>query len=188
MTKMCEFSCKQVNKKHMFCYSFIPFHYLAILTLLHYFQHSNHLKSLFSFYTFAIESLSSCRLAMSTSPHPARCPYSTVLSALCKMDLIWLSLEFRLPTNSSVINLRSHLRCYLNFNHGTLAQNPGYAALFPKHKCANQPLASHLLSNTLCMSPPALLYHNLSLTPSFTSWHSIEDEPCGNQPHPSPQP
>ena len=46
MTKTCESSCKQVNKEHLSYYSFIPFAYFAISTLLHYFLYSNHLKSL----------------------------------------------------------------------------------------------------------------------------------------------
>ena len=124
---------------------------------------------------------------MSTLPHPTRHSYLTVLSALRKADLIQLSLELRLPTDGSIINLRNHLRCYLNFNYGMLAQNPRYAALFLNHRCTNQPLASQHSSNTLCMSPPALSYHDPSLTPSFASWHGIKDEPCSNQLHSSPQ-
>jgi hypothetical protein len=40
---------------------------------------------------------------MSSSPHPSQHPYSMVLSALCKMKLIHFSLEFRLPTNGSML-------------------------------------------------------------------------------------
>ena len=98
---------------------------------------------------------------MSMSPCLTRQLYSTVLSALHKTDLIQLSSEFRLPTDGSIINLRNHLRCYLNFNCRMLAQNPRYATLFPKHRCTNQPLASRLSSNTLCMSPPALSFHTM---------------------------
>src|SRR5882762_2969549 len=41
-------------------------------------------------------------------------PYTTTLSMLRKMDLIRLSLEFKLPTDGSVVNLRDRLRVYLN--------------------------------------------------------------------------
>jgi hypothetical protein len=60
---------------------------------------------------------------MSASHSASKQPYSMVLSALCKTELIQLSLEFKLPTDGSVIDLRNCLKCYLNFNRDTLPES-----------------------------------------------------------------
>ena len=45
---------------------------------------------------------------------PDNIPYTTTLSLLRKIDLMRLSLEFRLSTDGSVVVLRNRLKAYLN--------------------------------------------------------------------------
>jgi hypothetical protein len=120
------------------------------------------------------------QFTMSFLPRPSRRPYSMVLSALYKMELIHLSLEFRLPTDGSVVTLWNHLRCYLNFNQNMLVQNPEFSALFPRHRQANHFPSPPLSSNTLRLFPPTISYHDSSLAHFYTSWNSIEDQPQGH--------
>ena len=124
----------------------------------------------------------------SSSPHINWHPYSMVLSALWKTELIHLSLELRLPTDGSVVTLRNQPRCYLNSNCETLVWNTRCSTLFPCYEHTN-PLPSPCpSSNTLQASLPVLLYHSPSTTPSFASWHGIKDQPQDMQNLFSPQP
>jgi hypothetical protein len=118
---------------------------------------------------------------MSTTPPINRRLNSSVLSALCKMELIQLSLEFKLLMDGSVINLRNHLKCYLNFNCDMLYRNPRFNALFPRHRRNNPHPSPHPSSHTLHASSPDLSYCSLSPAESFGSWHGIENDLHGSQ-------
>jgi hypothetical protein len=123
-------------------------------------------------------------------------PYTKVLSALLKTDLLRLCVEFHLPTDGSVVALRLRLKDYLNMNRDTLYRNPRYNALFPRHRRPTNhqlpPLviprlpASHTKSSA---SSPALSYVSLSPALSYASWNGIEDQlippqhPVPGQPH-----
>ena len=74
------------------------------------------------------------------STHANMPPYTQVLSALRKNDLICLCDEFRLPTEGSVVNLRNRLKDYLNLHRNTLFRNPRYNPLFPRHRRPVQPI------------------------------------------------
>jgi hypothetical protein len=119
-------------------------------------------------------------------------PYTKVLSALLKTELVRLCLEFHLPTDGSVVALRLRLKDYLNMNRDTLYRNPRYNALFPRHRRLTnrqlpplvipRQLASHTKSPS---SSPALSYASVSPVMSYASWNGIEDQPVLPQ-HPIP--
>ena len=107
-------------------------------------------------------------------------PYTQVLSALRKIDLLRLCIEFRLPNDGSVVQLRNRLKDYLNLNRDTLSRNPRYNALFPRHRRPYQPPpptgpSSTLSSLSRSSSPTSARSH--SSTPSFDSWHGIGHHP-----------
>ena len=107
-------------------------------------------------------------------PPQSKRPYSAVLSALRKMELIRLSIEFRLPTDGSVVGLRNRLKAYLNSNHDTLIQNPRYNPLFPRHRRARSP--SPPRASILSMASPPLPNCSPSLAHSYESRHGIDDQ------------
>ena len=90
-------------------------------------------------------------------------PYTKVLSALLKPDLVRLCGEFRLAADGSVVNLRKRLKDYLNLNRDRVYRDPRYKGLYPKHRRAGEPAAreqSPVLSDR-----------------SFESWNGIADQP-----------
>ena len=102
-------------------------------------------------------------------------PYTKVLSALLKTELLRLCVEFRLPTDGSVVHLRQRLKGYINLNRNALFANPRYTGLFPRRRrLADQPPPSPTSSTS------SLSY--TSSTHSFDSWHGI-----GIQQTPPPQ-
>jgi hypothetical protein len=122
-------------------------------------------------------------------------PYTQTLSLLRKIDLIQLSLEFKLPTDGSVVNLRDRLRVYLNAHRDTLFRNPRYNPLFPKMRRPPQRPALPASS----ASAPTLSYRTPSpdgsvssdsSVHSYESWNGIEanPHPLNQQPqlHPPP--
>ena len=121
-------------------------------------------------------------------PQGDRRPFTMVLSALRKTELNRLCLEFRLPTDGSVVALRSRLKGYLNFNHDMLFRNPRYKALFPKHRRPPQPLPPpHPPFQNLPAhpSPPALSYRSSPTHSHYAPWYGIEGD---LQPQPLPEP
>ena len=118
---------------------------------------------------------------MPSPRHRSRRPYTKVLSALLKTDLVRLCVEFRLRTDGSVVDLRNRLKDYLNLHRDTLFANARYKPLFPRHRRPDQPPPPPPgplpLSNTLSSrhSSPALSY--VSSPRSYASWHGIEDLP-----------
>jgi hypothetical protein len=106
---------------------------------------------------------------------PHHYPYSQVLSALRKNDLMRLSVEFGLPVDGSVVHLRNCLKDYLNLRRDTLYPDPRFKALYPKHRRPNTP-----------HSPPvSVVVPSRSVSPahselshasgqSFDSWHGID--------------
>ena len=128
-------------------------------------------------------------------PPPSRTTYSRTLSALCKTELVQLSVKFKLPTNSNVLVLRNQLRVYMNYHWDVLMNNPRYRPLFPRVRVPNIPIQRlDLSSQTLrtCSSSALSYDRSPSPTPSFESWNGIGDDQAPIpfiQPHqPSPQP
>ena len=101
-------------------------------------------------------------------------PYTQVLSALCKNDLIRLCTEFRL---GPIVNLRNRLKDYLNLHRDMLFHNPRYNALFPRHRRLNQPRQPSTPSRTptpsSCASTPPASNHSHLPALSYASWHGI---------------
>ena len=95
-------------------------------------------------------------------------PYTKVLSALLKPDLVRLCGEFRLAADGSVVNLRKRLKDHLNLNRDRIYRDDWYKALYPKHRRVGEPAARE--------QSPARSDR------SFDSWHGI-----GNQPQDVPQ-
>ena len=92
---------------------------------------------------------------------------------LRKIDLIRLSLELRLPTHGTVVNLRDRLRVYLNAHSAALFRNPRYRSLYPKIR---RPLPALALPTP--DSPPTS--PSKSPTPSThssDSWQGIPEDP-----------
>jgi hypothetical protein len=100
-------------------------------------------------------------------------PYSKVLSALLKPDLIRLCGEFRLPADGSVVTLRNRLKGYINLHRDLLFANPRFTALFPRH----QRLPQRPPSTSPTQSPSSRSNSALSYASSFESWGGINDEP-----------
>jgi hypothetical protein len=105
---------------------------------------------------------------------PNRITYTQVLSSLRKTDLVRLCLEFRLPTEGSVVFLRSRLKNHLNTHRDTLQRNPRFNALYPKGRRRvnrappSETLSSRPSSRTNSHSSP-------SPAPSYGSWNGIND-------------
>jgi hypothetical protein len=100
-------------------------------------------------------------------------PYTKVLSALLKTDLVRLCVELRLPSDGSVVGLRTRLKDYLTRHRAALAINPRFTALFPRHNRINQPPAPLPLPNNPPPPPPstsALSYAD----DEFEPWNGIE--------------
>jgi hypothetical protein len=118
-------------------------------------------------------------------PPANRTPYTQVLSALRKTDLVRLCVEFRLPPDGSVVALRHRLKDYLNLHREALYRNARYNALFPRHRRVNQgPPAPPPSSRS---PSPALSYVSQSQYGSDDSWHGIGGDPVVNHAH-DPQP
>jgi hypothetical protein len=117
-----------------------------------------------------------------------RPPYTKVLSALRKTELVRLCIEFRLSIDGSVVTLRNRLKDYLNLHRDALFRNPRYKPLFPKHRRANRPPSSPVLSihSSLPRSPSALSY--VSSVRSYASWNGIDDHFQPHTPNHSPEP
>lgn len=106
---------------------------------------------------------------------PARTPYTQVLSALRKVDLVRLCEEFRLPTVGSVVELRTRIKDYLNLHRETLYRNARYTALFPRFRKINQapppsPSPPH---------SPTLSYTSGPSDSSYGSWHGVDEHDDG---------
>ena len=104
-------------------------------------------------------------------------PYTQLLSTLRKINLLRLCLEFHLPNDGSVLQLRDHLRDYLNLNRDTLVHNPRYTALFPRHHRVNQPpppRTKHSTDLSYFSSRSSSPDDSKSSDHSFESWHGIK--------------
>jgi hypothetical protein len=102
-------------------------------------------------------------------------PYTQVLSALRKNDLIRLCVEFGLPVDGPVVGLRNRLKDYLNLHRDTLYRDPRYKALFPKHRKPNHPPSPSIPPSTVSSRSPTPDLPDRSPSPaeSFASWHGI---------------
>jgi hypothetical protein len=106
---------------------------------------------------------------------PHHYPYSQVLSALRKNDLMRLSVEFGLSVEGSVVHLRNRLKDYLNLRRDTLYPDPRYKALYPKHRRPNAPHSPPASAATPSRSAsPAPSERSQASEHSFDSWHGIE--------------
>ena len=106
---------------------------------------------------------------------PDRRPYNRLLSSLRKPDLIRLCTKFNLPSDGSVLDLRDRAKHHLTQNSEVLYRNPRFRPLYPNvHRINQRPQAP---SSTLSTKSPTRLP---SPTPSFNSWHGI-DEPDHQQ-------
>ena len=112
------------------------------------------------------------------SSHANMPPYTQVLSALRKNDLIRLCDEFRLPTEGSVVNLRNRLKDYLNLHRNTLFRNPRYNPLFPRHRRPVQPIQQPEQASPPSTPPsspnPSHRSSSRASTRSYDSWHGID--------------
>jgi hypothetical protein len=118
-----------------------------------------------------------------------RTPYTKVLSALLKTELVRLCTEFRLPIDGSVVALRLRLKDYLNLNRDALFRNPRYNALFPRHRrLINHPpppliIPARAVSHTKSPSSSSILsYKSSSPALSYDSWHGFDNQPVPPQP------
>ena len=106
---------------------------------------------------------------------------------LRKIDLIRLSLEFKLPTDGSVVVLRNRIRVYMNAHREILYRNPRYNPLFPKHRRPAHlppPPGSYVPSSRA--PSPAISDHSDSSTHSFASWNGIGNNDQHHDPHVHP--
>jgi len=119
-----------------------------------------------------------------------RPPYTKVLSALLKTDLLRLSTEFRLSSEGSVVTLRKRLKDYMNLHRNTLSRNPRFVALFPRHARPPQPQPPPFPNGPRVRSPSALSYVGDSPrnSPTFSddSWHGIGVPPQPHNQSPAP--
>jgi hypothetical protein len=105
---------------------------------------------------------------------PNRAPYTQVLSALRKMDLVRLCIEFRLSPEGSVVDLKTRLKDYITLNREIINRNPRYTALFPRHnRPIPPPSPPSSPPHTTPPSSPALSYRTVSPALSDESWHGI---------------
>jgi hypothetical protein len=119
---------------------------------------------------------------------PGQPPYTKVLSALLKTDLVRLCVELRLPSDGPVVGLRTRLKGYLSRHRATLATNPRFTALFPRHDRPNQQLAP-VLPLPHADPPPSVSILSY-VDDEFEPWNGInnhdgsddEQEPVLNQP------
>ena len=103
-----------------------------------------------------------------------RTPYTKVLSALRRADLIRLCGEFKLSPDGLVVVLRNRLKDYLNIHRDTVYRNPRYNALYPRHPRLNQPAVSPAPTRTPSIQhPPSPGLSYLS----DESWQGIVDDP-----------
>ena len=105
-------------------------------------------------------------------------PYTQVLSALRKNDLICLCDEFRLPTDGSVVNLRNRLKDYMNLHRNTLYRNPRYNPLFPRHRRPARPIQQPEQASPPSTPPsspnPSHRSSSRASSRSYDSWHGID--------------
>ena len=130
-------SCKQVTWTAIVCWHiFIPSPSICLYAI-GYFLCANHLFPS----QFLTPSISSFPTHLSYDTHstmiPLQQPYTSTLSMLWKIDLLCLSLEFKLLTDGTVINLRDRLSVYLN-SHSEIPYR--YWPLYPQHKWATHPV------------------------------------------------
>ena len=86
-------------------------------------------------------------------PHASRCPYSELLSALRKLELIWLCVEFGLPSSGPVPNLRDWAKHHLSQNADTLYRNPRYRSLYLRVHTLNHPPPPELFFDSMISQP-----------------------------------
>jgi hypothetical protein len=101
-------------------------------------------------------------------------PYTQTLSMLRKIDLMRLSLEFRLPTDGSVVTLRNRLRVYLNAHSETLFRNPRYRPLYPKIRRQTNPPEPVFHDSQTIPSSSSRSSRSVSPASSYESWNGIE--------------
>ena len=190
----CETSCKQGRLDTSGCLRVLdPFVPLVLIILLHN-SKIHHLSTDYSRIGDITPSTFLCLLflfLLTMLPHQLppnqQPPYTATLSMLRKIDLIRLSLELKLPTDGSVVNLRDRLRVYLNAHSDTLFRNPRYNALYPKVRRPRQPppLPTASSQPLSYRSPsPSESDRSDSSTRSFESWHGITNEPQHQAPAP----
>jgi hypothetical protein len=109
-------------------------------------------------------------------------PYSQVLSALRKNDLMRLCVEFGLPVDGPVVTLRHRLKDYLNLHRNTLYRNPRFTGLFPKHRKGKHDPRPKLKVRPRSPSTSSSRSSHTH-TDSDHSWHGI-DYSAINQPDP----
>lgn len=98
-------------------------------------------------------------------------PYTQVMSSLRKPDLVRLCSEFKLARDGSVVQLRNHLKHYLNLHRGHLFHNPRYTVLFPRLRGPNQPPPPPSVPTSQAIS-----YQSPSPAFSDETWHGVQDQ------------
>ena len=122
-------------------------------------------------------------------PQQLQQPYTSTLRMLWKIDLLRLSVEFKLPTDGTVINLRDHLRVYLNSHSKTLYRNPCYRLLYPQHRCTTLPVAprKQVEDEPVNRSPsPSTTDTSDTSDSSYESWNGIQGPPLNHIPDVQP--
>ena len=99
-------------------------------------------------------------------------PYTHTLSLLRKIDLIRLSLEFKLRTDRTDVILRDRLRVYLNSHSETLYKNPQYRPLYPQLRRPTQP--------ALSQAPEACHLDHYSSSPTVVKSFDSSTQSCGS--------
>lgn len=108
---------------------------------------------------------------------------------LRKIDLLRLSVEFKLPTDGTVINLRDRLRVYLNAHREVLYRNPRFRPLYPQHRRITQPVQAPEPAEDLPLNrtpSPSPSDSDDSSDGSFESWYGIEELPMDHIPNVQP--
>jgi hypothetical protein len=118
-------------------------------------------------------------------PPPQELPYSQTLSTLRKGDLIRLSVEFKLPVDGSVVELRDRLRTYINDRKDTLYRNPRFRGLFPKPRQPPRRRSPNPSGSRTLRSRSQSPTYSHSSNDSFESWNGIQQQhpTVPQQPH-----
>ena len=125
-------------------------------------------------------------------PQLAREPYTQTLNLLRRIDVLRLCVEFKIPSDGTVIALKDKIRRHLNENRDTLFNDPRFNPLYPKVIRVTQPAAAQppAVPHQVVRPPSPTLSESslssISSDHSYESWHGIEVPPVYHDPPAQP--
>ena len=125
-------------------------------------------------------------------PQLAREPYTQTLNLLRRIDVLRLCVEFKIPSDGTVIALKDKIRRHLNENRDTLFNDPQFNPLYPKVRhviqppAAQPPAVSHQVVRPLSPTLSESSLSSISSDHSYESWHGIEVPPVYHDPPAQP--